>query len=566
MPTITCSLKDLNHLAGTSLDTDELEKSILLVKGELKGYDTETDELKVELQDTNRPDLWTVEGIARQLRYAVNSKSRHYRCFTDNNIEIVGDMYVDSRLHYRPYAGAIAVKNINVTEDFLIGLIQTQEKLANNFGRYRKSLSIGIYDLDQIVFPVHYKSIGRDAIRFIPLEQDIAMTPDEILKKHPKGIEYANILEGYDDVPILIDSANNVMSFPPIINSRTSGEVKTGKKNLFIEATGTNLIHLVLALNIFAADMTDRGGEIASVNVHFDQDTSFGRNVTMPVQHRLRNTIDTEMVKRWLGIQFSVKTMSELLTRYGYDIEKTHESSITVSMPEWRHDLLHPVDILEDLAIISGYDSFNPEMPSYFTVGKVSDQTAFEDRIRDIILGFGYEEVISNILCNREEFSDMTREPERSMVEIDNPMNIKYAALRDRILPSLLRVERDSSQAMYPHKIFETGEVTVFDDTTDTGCKTRSHLAVLIADKEAEFSNCHSCLESLLFSLGTSSVLVQRDTALFLSGRSAQITINGRELGWIGEIHPEVLEKFDIVMPCVTFEIDLDMLKKVLSA
>jgi phenylalanyl-tRNA synthetase beta chain len=565
MPTISCSLCDLNQLAGTSLDAREVEKKIVLVKGEIKGYDPDTDELKVELQDTNRPDLWTVEGIARQLRYALTDSRRDYPCFTGGKLDVAGDMYVDKRLHYRPFAGAIAVQNIDVTDELLIGMIQTQEKLANNLGRHRKSLSIGIYDLDQVHFPVYYKSTGRNDVKFVPLECNKAMTPAEILETHPKGIEYASILEGQDEVPLLIDSSNNVMSFPPIINSRTSGEVQTGNKNLFIEATGTNLMHLVLALNIIAADMTDRGGEIQRVNVHFEEDTQLGKQILMPFRHRLRNMIDTEMVSRWLGMQYTAQEMADLLYRYGYHIENKEKTSLTVSMPDWRHDLLHPVDIMEDLAIIAGYDSFTPEMPSYFTVGKISEEIAFEDRIRDNILAFGYEEVVSNILCSNEEFAEMVREPDRKMVEIDNPMNIKFAALRDRILPSLLRVERDSSQAVYPHKIFETGEVTVFDHSTDTGCRTRIHLAVLIADKEAEFSNCHSCLESLLYSLNTRSVLVQQDAPIFLPGRSAKVTINGNELGWIGEIHPEVLEIFGIVMPCSAFEIDLDSLRETLS-
>ncbi len=195
---------------------------------------------------------------------------------------MTGEMIVDEKLTYRPYAGAVIVRNVNVTEDLLIGMIQTQEKLANNLGRNRKSLSIGIYDLDQITFPVHYKAIGRDELSFVPLDWETAMTPEEILQKHAKGIEFASILEGQAKVPILIDSAGSVMSFPPIINSRASGEVKIGRRNLFIEATGTHFLHLILALNIFAADMADRGGEIEGVKVRYSINTPLGRDVVMP--------------------------------------------------------------------------------------------------------------------------------------------------------------------------------------------------------------------------------------------------------------------------------------------
>ena len=447
-------------------------------------------------------------------------------------------------------------------------MIQTQEKLAGGLGRNRSSLSIGIYDLDQVTFPVHYKAVGRREISFVPLEMDRPLTPEEILKLHPKGVEYAHILEGCAQVPMLVDDSGEVMSFPPIINSRSSGEVHTGKRNLFVEATGTSFMQLVMALNIFAADMFDRGAEICGVRVHYDIDTPLGRDVVMPINHVRRNTVDTKMVKRWLGRSFSVQDMENTLQNYGYTVQKTdtENQSVTVAMPAWRQDLLHPVDIMEDLAIAVGYDSFTPEMPGYFTVGKISPRTVFEDRIRDIILSFGYEEIISNILCAKDEFTDYVREPDRQIVEIDNPMNINYAALRDMILPSLLRVERDSSQAPYPHRLFETGEVTVLDDKTVTGCATRRRLAVLIADREAEFAHCHSCLESLLFNLELSSVLVQQDRPMFLPGRAAKVMVSGKEMGWIGEVHPEALDRFGILMPCAAFEIDLDLLREQVDA
>ena len=173
---------------------------------------------------------------------------------------------------------------------------------------------------------------------------------------------------------------------------------------------------------------------------------------------------------------------------------------------------------------------------------------------------------ISNILCAKDEFTAYVREPDRQIVEIDNPMNINYAALRDMILPSLLRVERDSSQAPYPHRLFETGEVTVLDDKTVTGCATRRRLAALIADREAEFAHSHSCLESLLFNLELSSVLVQQDRPMFLPGRAAKVMISGKEMGWIGEVHPETLDRFGILMPCAAFEIDLDLLREQVNA
>ena len=563
MPTITCTLKDLNSLAGTQLTVAKLDEKVTVFKGELKDYDAETDELKIEITDTNRPDLWSVEGVARQLRTYFSQTPPAYDFFAGKIPDRT--MIVDPKMEsIRPFAAGFAVTDVDVSEAMLISLIQTQEKLTDNLGRHRKSVSIGIYDLDQIVFPVHYKAVGRQEVRFVPLGYEQELTPEEIIKQHPKGIEYGPILDGHEMVPMLMDSSGDIMSFPPIINSRSSGEVKVGRRNLFIEATGTLIEQVLLALNIFAVNLSDRGGRIVPVRIKYDFDTPLGREFSVPYQFAKEPmNLTPVMVEKHLGVKFTPETMMQLLRKYGYPATAS-ESDVSVPLIPWRNDALHSVDIIEDIAISAGYNSFEPEPMKDYTIGLLAPITAFSDRIRDIMLGFGFEEIISNILCNRQEFAVMMREPDRDLIEIKNPMSETYSAIRDRVLPSLLRVERDSSGAAYPHRIFETGEVTIRDDATVTGCRTIHRLAVLLADNVAELSTLYSFLELLLYQLGLESQLVPDDKAEFIPGRSGRISIKSTPVGWLGEIHPEVLESYQITMPCAAFEIDLTVLKSLM--
>ena len=117
----------------------------------------------------------------------------------------------------------------------------------------------------KITFPINYQAAEPTKHRYVPLGFEEAMSLQEILERHPKGIEYRDILRSHDLVPLLTDSNDLTLSMPPIINSRELGEVVPGDTDLFVEATGTNLFQVILALNIMACDLADRGGRIERV-------------------------------------------------------------------------------------------------------------------------------------------------------------------------------------------------------------------------------------------------------------------------------------------------------------
>ena len=170
-------------------------------------------------------------------------------------------------------------------------MIQTQEKLADIFGQKRKSVSIGIYRLDPIQFPVTYALADPNTVRFTPLGFDEPMTLTEILECHPKGIEYKSTLIGQDGkqhCPLLTDTKGTVLSFPPIINSREIGEVQVGDKNLFVEVTGIDLRMVLHAINILATNFADREARIEPVEVTYPTPTEFGESMT-----RWRNVNNT---------------------------------------------------------------------------------------------------------------------------------------------------------------------------------------------------------------------------------------------------------------------------------
>lgn len=565
MPTITFHHADLERLiAGPTgkpqrLTQAQLEGLLPLVKGELKGQDAESGEWRVELQDSNRPDLWCCEGIARQIRIKRAGRPLVYEFFSGKRKptrQVVVSRGMDK---VRPYVAACAAIGHEVTEAGLAQLIQTQEKLADIFGRKRKTVSIGVYRLPAIQFPVAYELEKPDQARFTPLGMDTAMSLGEILMVHPKGVEYGSIVAGHERVPLLRDRAGQALSFPPIINSREIGEVHVGDRDLFVEVTGTDAHMVVLALNIFAVNLADRGARIEPVEIVYPYRTPLGKRVVTPCDFGTSRAISIDAIDRALGEVLRPTEIRKTLGAYGYEVGGSARK-LRVKLPPYRNDLMHPVDVVEDVAICKGYESFAPVMPQQFTVGGLSRLEERSDQVRDLMIGLGYQEVMSNILGSRQEFVERMRfegTEHGRLVEVDNVMSLNYSCLRPSLLPSLLRVEAASGRAFYPHRLFEAGEVARPNFSAVIGSETRVAVAALAVQTGASFSDMHSALDVVLYYLGHTYTLKPVAHPSFLDGRVGQIVIRGAAVGYIGELHPEVLEQWQITVPAAAFELDL---------
>jgi phenylalanyl-tRNA synthetase beta chain len=610
MPHITFPLADLRHLSGEAdLDLERVGELCLLVKGELKLRHSDQSEIKVELQDTNRPDTWTVEGIARQVRQHRTGEAGDYDFFS-SEVTPAGELVVDPSVeHVRPFVSGFVAKGYTVDDAGLKAFISAQEVLCRNFGRQRKSVAIGIYDASGIQFPVRYEAVdaASEARAFVPLrpageeaphdgagapiseaDWETPWTPARILKDHPAGRTYAAALPDPTRAPILVDAKGEVLSFPPVINSATLGRVVPGMDQLFVEVTGTVLDQVLLATNILAANLADRGAAISPVISRYPFDTPRGREVRgpHPLSDRRTVKVTADAFGDLLGDpDLTREHVVERLRHFGLDVDESG-ADLAVTTQAYRADYLHAVDAIEDFAISRGYESFTPRLPEEFTIGSLAPATSFADVIRDRMIGVGFEEAIGNILTSVEELRARCLLEEEGqdcrplsgprMVRIQNVMNLNYSVVRDWLLPTLLEVESHSSGALYPHRVFEVGEVCRWDREANLASVTKQHLGALVADHRVGFSETQKYLHALLHTLGLAFAsqgdgyrLVLSEHPSFIPGRAAWIEVHVGErserVGLLGEIHPGVLEAWGIYCPAGAFEIDLALLKDVLE-
>jgi len=567
VPTIEVNLGDLEALVGRALprDLDELNGILSYVKGAATPAGplaTSVEDLRIELKDSNRPDLWNVEGIARSLRGFLGIGRRGGGGGGGGGYGIAGNsgivIGVDRRLRpIRPFICCSVVKGVKLTDPTIRGLMQLQDKLDETYGRRRRRSSIGLYDFDLLKPPLRYGVSRPDGFSFVPLGFTERMTLREILERHPKGLEYGDILRGHPVWPILYDSRSNVLSLPPVINSNDLGRITEGTRNVLVEVTGTSYETVSNALNIMTLSLADRGGRIHSALVKYPYGDRRGVRTPSFKSGVIRASLGE--INGILGLSLNARMATALLRRAGFRVIGGGRSSLTIEVPFYRIDIMHPVDVIEDIGIAYGVNSMAPRWPPIVTIGAISPQERFERSVRELMIGFGFQEILTFVLSNPEDlFSKMNLEAgSGEVVSIANPRITTYTCLRNWLLPSLMGFLSRNTHVGYPQRIFEVGLCPLPDQSRANRVRDSLKLAFAIIGPGAGFTEAKSISDSLLANLGRSYVPEEAVHPSFIEGRCSKIVVDGKELGIMGEVHPKVLESFGLGEPAVALELEL---------
>ena len=552
MPTLDVSKKDLEKILGKKLSITQLEEVLEYVKGEIDSVNG--DELKIDCKETNRPDLWSTEGLAREIK-ARTLKESGIKKYVVKKSDVV--VTIDKNLEkVRPLIACAIVKNVSIDENFIIQMVQLQEKVGDTFGRKRKETGIGLYDLDIMKPPIYYKGFKDNEIEFIPLEWIVKMRPSEILTQHDKGKQYAHLLEGAKLYPIVIDSNNVVASMPPIINSQTTGKVTEKTKNLFIEVTGFNWEIIQTALEVMCMALADRGGSIYSVKMKFPKGSIYPKKEIFSPEFKTKTlTFEKDLITKKTGLKLSDTQIKSLLTKARYNV-KINSKKIFVEYPAYRRDIFHAVDVIEDLLISYGYNNIVPQKIEMNVVGSQRKEAMLNDFIREACIGIGLQEVMTYNLTSKEIQSEkMNLNNVDKFVEIANPISSNYQILRKLLTPQLLSFISKNKGAEFPQKIFEIGTCLDLDKNCENGVKQTNNLAIAITHSNVDFTEIKSILATLCDYFGY-KYTIEKVNIPFLSENSAKITVNGKQ-GFIGELSKEVEKNFGLKKPVVLLEFEL---------
>ena len=569
MPKFDTTKEFFDSLLRQKLPVAELEKILVYAKAELDKYDESTDEITLELNDTNRPDLWSAAGLARQLRSVLGAETNSgYDFFSDPKRTQTNDdrvIYVDSDMRdIRPFIVGFEAAGQPVTDSVLKEIIHTQERLVWNYGRKRKSIAMGIYPTRAIRYPLHYRPGDPQTTKFTPLGMERPLSLAKILETHPKGQQFGALLRDFDRYPCIFDDRGVILSMPPIINSVEAGEVAVGDDHLFIELTGDNLEHLHTANNIVACDLRDMGFAIKSVTVRYDSDGN-GEGYTTPYNFHIPHRARIAQIHKLLGVELSAQQITDSISRLGLAC-RIADDAVEVTPPPWRNDYLHEVDIIEDVMIGMGMEHFTPLPVSDFTVGQLLPIEQLSRQIVRIMIGMGFQEMIHNYLVADEDFihkmypRDRWAEIENVSIRIANPRSERHNMVRGSIIPSLLASCAVSAQAPLPHRIFEIGKTITKNADANYGSVTEQAIGIVYSAVDAGFSSINEQLSAIMYYMNIPYGIQESEDPRFIAGRCATIHHDGAVIGTMGELHPQVLENWHIQVPTTACEMDITSL------
>ena len=552
MPILTVKKERFWRLLGKRLNDEELVS--LLHDLALDVEEVSEEYFRVEYAP-NRPDYSSPIGLARAAKGLLGLEVGAPRYELQPSKTYID---VDPRLKdVRPYVVSAIVWGVKLDADQLEEIIAMQEDLHWILGRDRRKVAIGLHNLDAVKPPFHYIAARGDEVKFTPLGYWREMTLEEILERHEKGIQYAHIIKGKPYYPLIVDSRYEVLSFPPIINS-TLTELSEETENIFIEITGTDLDSMNKTLNILTTAFSDMGGVVERVEVRYD-----GERVETPNYDVRAWRIRPDYVNEVLGLNLKPNEIMKALKAMRHDVEVMDED-LVVHPPPYRADIMHPIDLVEDVAMGLRYSSLKPKQPETLTYGRLHVDTVLEEVIREVMIGMGYTEVMNFTLTNEEEeYKRMGVKP-HPHVKILNPVSAEYTILRTWILPSLMKNLSYNRGSLYPQRIFEVGDVIYPAKDVPEKAVRRLRLGAVSSHKDSSYTEIKSVLEELLRNLMIEGYeLKPYDLMPFIEGRAAEIFWKGRSLGFMGELHPEILTKWGLTMPTAALEIDLTTIQEV---
>ena len=521
--------KVLNMLPFVALDIEGVDKDIVRVE-----------------YNPNRPDLSSDYGVARALRglLEIETGMPKFNLAGKSELALTVEATVSK---IRPYAIAFVAKNGRLDDETLKQLIIMQEDLHNGVGRERKKASIGIHNLDVIKFPVTYKTVKGD-YSFRPLDEPSELSINQILKELEIGKQYGQILSAFDRYPLIVDSTGLVLSLPPIINGQAT-KVNDKCRNLFVEVTATDQKTAEDLLAILAITLYEAGFEIKTVSID-----SGKRKIETPQMKPRVISADMGYVDSILGLTLDSKQIISCLEKSRLDA-KAVGNKIICTIPRYRIDISHPIDISEEVAIGYGIYNLEPKVPNSLTTGKRDSLSTYLNAIRETMIGLGMIESLSFLLTSKDVQYKAFGILSKDELSVEGSKSTEHEILPNSLVPLLLQSLSYNIHEQYPQGLFEIGKTFVKSYST---IEERWSISAVVAHADASYTDIKSRMQALLRScFGKEAITRASTNHMFMEGRCAEVIFDGKPIGVLGEIIPIALENFKLRVPVAAFEINL---------
>eukprot|EP00584_Thalassiosira_punctigera_P004210 CAMPEP_0172529654 /NCGR_PEP_ID=MMETSP1067-20121228/3682_1 /TAXON_ID=265564 ORGANISM="Thalassiosira punctigera, Strain Tpunct2005C2" /NCGR_SAMPLE_ID=MMETSP1067 /ASSEMBLY_ACC=CAM_ASM_000444 /LENGTH=649 /DNA_ID=CAMNT_0013313749 /DNA_START=114 /DNA_END=2063 /DNA_ORIENTATION=+ len=575
----------------------------------------------------NRYDLLCIEGISRSLKvFLGDMDAPEFRVTKASDEDVAAMTVMKSNVDtIRPYVVSAILRDVAFDEARYQSFIELQDQLHRNLCRQRTLVAIGTHDMDEVKGPFTYDARPPKDIKFVPLthtDEGTEFDGASLMKhyeteascKHLKP--YVPIIKDSPLYPVVLDSEGTVLSLPPIINGSKS-RITLNTKNVFIECTATDLTKANIVLDTVVAMFSEYAADpftVEPVTVNYvDESQKVVDSYVSPQMYCRKETASVKFVNSLIGIDVDPEPMAQLCNKIQLGpariLPATDEEEgplLEVTVPPTRSDILHAVDVAEDVGIAYGYNNVVRTVPKTCTVGMEQPINQLGDLLREEIGRAGYVEVLTHGLCSRRDNFTALRRPIIPAVSLSNPANVEYEVVRTALLPGLLKCLQHNKDKSFGggFKLFEISDVVLPDDKnvvtkTIVGARNARRVCATYSGPTSGFEVIHGLVDRIMTlcevaptdeyvaSSGTAYVRVHCKEGwhytirelkegsgssddvggTYFPGRAAELLLTsprtGAEpqvIGTFGILHPEVLGNFDILYPTSAVELNLDPL------
>ncbi|CAH0752089.1 unnamed protein product [Diatraea saccharalis] len=558
--------QDLCFEFGLELDEVTTEKQMLMKEQGTHAGTGVSEEILYRIDiPANRYDLLCLEGLVNGILVFQGKKAPPQYKLTKH--EDCHSLHLTSATsQIRPYAVAAVLKGVTFTKQSYDSFIDLQDKLHQNICRKRALVAIGTHDLDSIQGPFQYDALPPNEIKFKALNQEKEMTALELMElysHHAQLKQYLPIIRDSPVYPVIKDKNGVVLSMPPIINGDHS-KITLNTRNVFIEATATDLTKAIIVLDTIVCMFSQycaKPYEVQQCKV-FAPD---GTYELYPKMEYREEYIDVNKANRYIGISEPEERVASLLSRMCLTAGAGEGGGLRVRVPPTRHDVIHACDLYEDIAIAYGYNNIERRTPAVTTSSAQEPLNKLTEQLRRECACAAYTEALTFTLCSRDDVSTKLglKIEDVPAAHISNPKTLEFQVVRTTLVSGLLKTIAANKKMPLPLKLFELSDVVIMDPIAESGARNERRLCAVYCGKTAGFQFVHGLLDRVMALLrqpwaADGYTLKQSDDPAYFPGRCAEILLRGRVIGKLGVLHPQVLAAFDLANPCSALEFNIE--------
>ncbi len=469
MVVINSSIDEMNGLLGAKLTLKDYQDISFKY-----GLDLESDGEYLNFELTSdRTELISKYALAFLLAQFFGSNVKRH-----DKLSLTKDKNIIIKKTDRTFVNILRVKLGKPIGNALKDLIGIEEKLDFVVGRKRASAAIGMFDVSKIKFPITYSEVDKSDVNFVPLGKTETQNYKEIINGTEQGRTYSSLV-GTKAV-VWLDSKGRIFAMPPIINADFSS-ITEDTKEILLDITGpsrsaVNTLTKSLIFNLqFFGEVTVIQPSQASGSI--DTKLSF---------EQANFSLDTDYVKRTLGIDVRIADLVKVLKSADYKVSISNKN-LVVTPKFYRQDVIHQVDILDDILRFLGVDKLSTPPIRTYTAGKKLDGTHAQDDIRDTLIGLGYEEMDLNVLTNKSTQLEKTAVKSTDYAGVIESKSGEINMVRLNLFPEMLRFISNNMHKRFPQNLFEIGTI-IKAENCDVSFKNRIKLCIVSCSEVSNLS------------------------------------------------------------------------------